>query len=192
MPLGDSPEDRRNDEIRAAAHQADKWGEEMARRSVGYSSEPIDYHYSANSFRPSKDVSRPSRPTVIAATARISVVAGLLNLVGGITMATRSTLMGSLGNTATAFTSGLLSVLGFISMVIGIMLIVDAIGLTLRKPWSWMMTLRLYGIYLVLTVLGWLINSNFNILSLGFAVISGAIVYLFYTRADIKRALGRL
>jgi hypothetical protein len=87
---------------------------------------------------------------------------------------------------------GLIAVFGIVFLVIGIALIVDAIGLFQGKPWSWMLTLVLYGIYLVLTVIGWVINRNFSVLNLVFVIIAGAIVYLFYSNADIKRALGKL
>jgi hypothetical protein len=152
-----------------------------------------------------------SKPTMIIVTAIVSVVIGILNLCGGFAAVTGGAILGGLGAVANqaaqesgdvaageavaalgAVGGGLIAVFGIVFLVIGIALIVDAVGLFQGKPWSWMLTLVLYGIYLVLTVVGWLINRDFSIVNLVFVVVAGVIVYLFYTNADIKRALGKL
>jgi len=92
---------------------------------------------------------------------------------------------------AGALGGGLFAIFGIIFLVIGVALLVDAVGLFQGKPWSWMLTLVLYGVYVALTILGWLFNRSFDIISLVLVIIAGAIVYFFYTNADIKRALGK-
>jgi hypothetical protein len=156
-------------------------------------------------------VSNASKPTIIVVTAILSVVAGILNLCGGFAAVTGGALLGGLGAAANqaalesgdaaagqaaaalgAVGGGLIAVFGVVFLVLGIALIVDAVGLFQGKPWSWMLTVVLYGVYVVLSILGWLINRDFSIVSLVFVVIAGVIVYLFYTSDDIKRALGKV
>ena len=97
--------------------------------------------------------------------------------------------IGAAGGLAT----GLISIVGILVLVVAIALLVDAVGLFQVKPWAWMLTIVLYGISVVLTVLQWLLNgNNFNILSLVLLVINVAIIYLFYTNADIKSAFGKV
>jgi hypothetical protein len=155
--------------------------------------------------------SASSKPTMIIVTAIVSVVIGILNLCGGFAAVTGGALLGGLGAAANqaaqesgdaaagqaaaalgAVGGGLFAIFGIVFLVIGIALIVDAVGLFQGKPWSWMLTLVLYGIYLVITIIGWVINRDFSVLNLVFVVLAGAIIYLFYTSADIKRALGKL
>lgn len=155
-------------------------------------------------------VSNSSKPTMIVVTAILSVLAGILNLCGGFAAVTGGALLGGLGAAANqaaletgdaaagqaaaaigAVGGGLFALFGVLFLVLGIALIVDAIGLFQGKPWSWMLTIVLYGAYVILNVLGWLLNNSFSVASLVFVVIGGAIVFLFYTNEDIKRALGK-
>jgi hypothetical protein len=156
-------------------------------------------------------VSNASKPTIIIVTAILSVVAGILNLCGGFAAVTGGAILGGLGAAANqaalesgdaaagqaaaaigAVGGGLIAVFGILFLALGIALIVDAVGLFQGKPWSWMLTIVLYGAYVVLNILGWLINRDFTVVSLVFVAIGAVIVYLFYTNADIKRALGKL
>jgi hypothetical protein len=158
-------------------------------------------------------VSNASKPTMIVVTAIWSIILALFNicilglpvvglgaLVGGAGSAILNEAAQESGDAATgaaiagasALGGGLIAVFGIVFLVIGIVLLVDAVGLFQGKPWAWMLTIGIYGVYAVLNILGWLLNRNFDIVSLVMVVIAGVIVYLFYTNADIKRALGKL
>lgn len=154
--------------------------------------------------------SNASKPTMIIVTAILSVLAGILNLCGGFAAVTGGALLGGLGAAANqaaqesgdaaagqaaaalgAVGGGLFALFGVLFLVLGIALIVDAVGLFQGKSWSWMLTIVLYGAYVVLNILGWLLNNSFSVVSLIFVIIGAVIVYFFYTNADIKQALGK-
>lgn len=87
---------------------------------------------------------------------------------------------------------GLVAILGIVVLIVAIALLVDAVGLFQSKPWSWMLTLVLYGINVVLTVLQLLTNGQgFSILSLVFLVINVVILFLFWTNREVKQTLGQ-
>lgn len=157
-------------------------------------------------------VSSASKPTMIVITAVVSALVGIVNLCGGIAGLTGGALLGGAGaianqissesgqaltaeeqaalNAVSAGGGALLTILGIVGLIIGIALIVDAVGLFQGKPWSWMLTIVLYAALIVIQVVSAL-SGGFGILSLVWIVVAGAIVYLFYTNADIKRALGK-
>ena len=157
-------------------------------------------------------VSSASKPTMIVVTAIVSAIIGVLNLCGSIAIITGGALLGGLGAVANqaAQQAGeqltaeeqqalaavsnvggpLITILGIVGLVVAIALLVDAVGLFQGKPWSWMLTIALYGVLIIIQVLT-ILTSGFNILSLVWILIAGAIAFLFYTNADIKRALGQ-
>ena len=157
-------------------------------------------------------VSSSSKPTMIVVTAIVSALVGIVNLCSGVAGLAGGALVGGAGaianqissesgqaltaeeqaalNAVSAGGGALLTILGIVGLVIGIALIVDAIGLFQGKPWSWMLTIGLYGVLIIIQILT-ILTSGFGILSLVWIVVAGAIVYLFYTNADIKRALGK-
>jgi hypothetical protein len=158
-------------------------------------------------------VSSSSKPTMIVITAVVSVLVGIVNLCGGIAGLTGGALLGGAGaianqissesgqtltaeeqaalNAVSAGGGALLTILGIVGLVIGIALLVDAVGLFQGKPWSWMLTIALYGVLIIIQILT-ILTSGFSALSLVWIVIAGAIVFLFYTNDDIKRALGKV
>ena len=150
-----------------------------------------------------------SRSTIVTVTAIWTLVLAIFNLCISLPVLGLGALTGSLGQIASqsgeeltaeqqaaiAAVGGvggaLVTVVGVLFLLIAIALLIDAVGLFQSKPWSWMLTVVLYGIYVVLTVIGWLANNGFNVLSLIFVVISVAIIYLFWTNAEVKRNLGK-
>lgn len=154
-----------------------------------------------------------SKPTLIVVTAILSIVLAILNLCGGFAAVTGGAILGSLGTvanqaaqeagteidaeTAAAISAlgglggGLIAIFGLVFLVLGIALIVDAVGLFQGKPWSWMLTIVLYGLFAILTLLSAITNNSFGIWPIIQIVVAGAIAYLFYTNEDIKRALGK-
>jgi uncharacterized membrane protein (DUF2068 family) len=153
--------------------------------------------------------SSSSKPTMIVVTAIWTIILAIFNIcILGLPVIGLGALVGGAGSqlaqdantaagaealqAASTVGGGLFAIIGIIFLVIGIALLVDAVGLFQAKPWSWMLTLILYGVYIVLTILSWLLNRSLNIVSLILVIIGAVIVYFFYTNADIKRALGKL
>ncbi|NWF67798.1 MAG: hypothetical protein HXY40_01810 [Chloroflexi bacterium] len=147
-----------------------------------------------------------SRSTIVTATAVYSLISALLNFCGAISfMGLRAIggLLPQLADTAdltaqeqqalaqASALSGLLPIFGALFGVIAILLLVDAVGLFQAKPWSWMLTVGLYGASVVLAVLSWA-GGGFSLLSVGTTLIAALIVYLFLTNADVKQTLGRM
>jgi len=156
--------------------------------------------------------SSASKPTMIIVTAIVSAIIGVLNLCGSVAIITGGALLGGLGSIAnqaaqqtgeeltaeqqqalaavSSVGGPLITILGIAGLVVAIALLVDAVGLFQGKPWSWMLTIVLYGVLIVIQILT-ILTSGFGILSLIWILIAGAIVFLFYTNNDIKRALGK-
>ena len=150
------------------------------------------------------------RSTIVTVVAIYSLVLAIFSLCAALPVIGLGSLTGSLGQIASqtgeeltaqeqealAAVSGvggaLVTVIGLLLLVIAIALLVDAVGLFQTKPWSWMLTVVLYGIYVVLTIITWIANNSFNILSLVFVVIAALIIFLFWTNADVKRTLGKV
>lgn len=157
--------------------------------------------------------SSSSKPTMIVVTAIVSALVGIVNLCGSVLAITGGALVGGAGaianqissesgqaltaeeqaalNAVSAGGGALLTILGIVGLVIGIALLVDAVGLFQGKPWSWMLTIALYGVLIIIQILT-ILTSGFSALSLVWILVAGAIVFLFYTNADIKRALGKV
>jgi hypothetical protein len=155
-----------------------------------------------------------SKPTMIVVTAILSIVLAILNLCGGFAAVTGGAILGGLGSVVnqaaqeagaeldaeaaaaaaaiSGLGGGLFVIFGLVFLVIGIALLVDAIGLFQGKPWSWMLTIVLYSIFAVLTLISALTSNTLGIWPIIQIAVGAAIVYLFYTNADIKRALGKL
>jgi hypothetical protein len=156
--------------------------------------------------------SSSSRSTIVTVVAILAAVIGVLNLCGSFAIITGGALLGGLGSIANqaAQQSGetltaeeqqalaavsnvggpLITILGLAGLVVAIALLVDAVGLFQSKPWSWMLTIVLFGVLIIIQVITWL-TAGFNIISLIWVIIAAAIVYLFYTNADVKRSLGQ-
>jgi hypothetical protein len=83
-----------------------------------------------------------------------------------------------------AFT-GIALITGIISLLVGIGLLVDAIGLFQKRSWTYVLTLVLLALHSIVLILG------FNILGAIFLVINVIVIILFLTNADVKQALGR-
>lgn len=150
-----------------------------------------------------------SKSTIVTATAVWSLINAIFSLCGALALLGVGAIAGSFGQLATtqgseltaeqqqalAAVSGagglLVSVLGVVTLVVAIALLINAIGLFQTKPWSWRLTLILFGISVVLSVLGWL-NNGFTVLSLVFTVLNAVIVYLFWTNAEVKQTLGQM
>jgi hypothetical protein len=150
------------------------------------------------------------KSTIVTVVAIYSLILAIFSLCVALPVIGLGSLTGSLGQIASqtaqelsaeeqqalAVVSGaggaLVTILGLLFLVIAIALLVDAVGLFQSKPWSWMLTVVLYGIYVVLTVINWISNSSFNILGLVFVVIAALIIFLFWTNADVKRTLGKV
>jgi hypothetical protein len=157
-------------------------------------------------------VSSSSKPTMIIVTAVVSAIVGIVNLCGSLVAITGGAFLGGAGaianqissesgqtltaeeqaalNAVSAGGGALLTILGIVGLIIGIALLVDAVGLFQGKPWSWMLTIVLYGALIVIQVLT-ILSGGFGVISLVWIVVAGAIAFLFYTNADIKRALGQ-
>lgn len=150
-----------------------------------------------------------SRSTIVTVVAIYTLVAAILGLCGSLGILGLGSIAGSLSSIASqtgqelstqeqqalaAVSTGggiLLTIIGVITLVVAIVLLVDAVGLFQTKPWSWMLTLVLYGINVVLTLIGWLGGGGFTILSLILLVINIIIIYLFWTNAEVKQTLGQ-
>lgn len=89
---------------------------------------------------------------------------------------------------------GLLLVIGIAFLVAGVAGIVDGVGLFMKKPWAWTLTLIIAAFYIVLTIIN-LVASGFNvsgnILNIIIAIVFAIIAYLFMTDSNVKGALGR-
>jgi uncharacterized membrane protein HdeD (DUF308 family) len=140
-----------------------------------------------------------SGSSVVKGAAVYSLVQALLSLCGAAT----SLGVGALVNTAqltaeeqdalaaSGAVTGLLSILGIIFGIVGIVMLVNAFGLWTRKSWAWMLTVGVFGVNVVLSVLGWL-GGSFTTVSLGTTLISAVIVYFFLTNAEVKSYLGKV
>ena len=156
--------------------------------------------------------STSSKSTIITVTAIVTAIVGILNLCGSLLIITGGAFLGGVSNlanqaaqqsgenltaeqqqalsAASAVGGPILTLLGIAGLVVAIALLVDAVGLFQTKPWSWMLTIVLFGILIVIQVLTWL-TGGFGIVGLIWVVISAVIIYLFYTNADVKRTLGK-
>ncbi|MBL8162015.1 MAG: DUF2127 domain-containing protein [Anaerolineae bacterium] len=150
-----------------------------------------------------------SKSTIVTATAVWSLINAIFSLCGSLALLGVGAIAGSFGQLASqegvdltteqqqaiAAVSGvggvLVTILGVVTLVVAIALLVNAIGLFQTKPWSWRLTLVLFGISVVLSVLGWL-NNGFTAISLVFTVLNAVIVYLFWTNAEVKQTLGQM
>jgi hypothetical protein len=160
--------------------------------------------------------SSASRSTIITVVAIYTLVRAILSLCGALALlgigaiagigsaAVNQAIQESGGTSADAAAAAaaastlggvatvLLSIIGIVILVVAIALLVDAVGLFQGKPWSWMLTLVLYGVGVVLTLVQWVLSRNsFSPLGLVLLIIDAVIIYLFYTNADVKRSLGK-
>jgi hypothetical protein len=90
-----------------------------------------------------------------------------------------------------ATVGGLVTVLGVLGLILGVVALVVAIGMFLKKTWSYYGAIAVCGIYIVIQVLGWLIGGGFNVLSLLFALASGVAIYFMLTDEGAKQVLGQ-
>jgi hypothetical protein len=150
------------------------------------------------------------RSTIVTVVAIYSLILAVFSLCASLPVIGLGSLTGSLGQIAsqsgqeltaeeqqalaavTGTGGALVTIIGILLLVIAIALLVDAVGLFQTKPWSWMLTVVLYGIYVVLTVVSWITSGSFNVLGLVFVVIAALIIFLFWTNADVKRTLGKV
>ncbi len=146
--------------------------------------------------------------TTVVVVAIFLVILAVLNICAGIAVVTGGALLGaganailsSSGSTnssvaaaqqvAGAATGGLI-LIGLLSLGLGFGALIDAVGLFLRKPWSYMGTLIVAGIYIALQLIGILLGSGIQVSSVIFIVLCGAIIFFFITDAQVKRALGQ-
>lgn len=95
---------------------------------------------------------------------------------------------------ATAGGGGLVIILGLLTLVLGIASLVVAVGIFIDKPWAYIGTLVVLGIYIALTVLG-LLTSGFdlgaNLIPIVLSICAGIILYFFLTDANVKAQFGR-
>jgi hypothetical protein len=84
-----------------------------------------------------------------------------------------------------AFT-GIAVVVAIISLLVGIGLLVDAVGLFQKRSWSYVLTLILLVLHSISLILG------FNLIGAIFLVINVIVIILFLTNEDVKRTLGRV
>lgn len=143
-----------------------------------------------------------SGSSVVKGAAAYSLLSAVLNLcgaLGSLGIGALGSNLGSIASTsdltaaeqaALATGSGLLSILGIVFGIIGILMLINAVGLFQRKSWAWTMTVAIFGLNVVLSVFGWL-SGSFNAVSLGTTVISAVIVYFFLTSAEVKAELGK-
>lgn len=79
--------------------------------------------------------------------------------------------------------AGLMSI---ILIVVGIAMLFAAVGVFMRRPWSWKLMIGTHAAYAVLMLLTAGLSS---IVSIVFIVLSIGVIGLFLTQPDIKRAL---
>lgn len=94
----------------------------------------------------------------------------------------------------TAGGGGLTVIIGVLTLVLGIATLVVAIGIFIDKPWAYIGTIAVLGIYIALQVLS-LLTTGFdigaNIVGIILAILAGIIIFLFVTDENVKRQFGR-
>ena len=86
--------------------------------------------------------------------------------------------------------TGIVTILGVIGLVVAVAALVMAIGIFMKKPWSYMGTIVVNGVYIVLGIVG-ILTSGLNPMTLVLMIISAVIIYLFYSNAEVKQVLGQ-
>ena len=87
--------------------------------------------------------------------------------------------------------SGFSMIGGLITLVLGIALLVAAVGLFMKKPWAYMLTIILNAVYVGFTILSALVFGGFNIVSGVFIMLSIIIIIIFMADNGTKAAYGK-
>lgn len=125
--------------------------------------------------------------TIVLCVIQICAGAAAGLLAGGLGSLTAAvTEAGGTVDADLAGASGLTGILSILLILVGIALLFAAVGVFMRRPWSWTLMIGAHAAYAILGVLG---GGLSNIVSIIFIVLSVAVVGLFLTQPDIKRAL---
>ncbi len=155
-------------------------------------------------------VSSSNKSTIVTVVAIYTAVQALISLCGGLLTLAGGAILGGAGaainqaalesgdaeaaQAAAALTgmgSGLIAILGIVVLIVAVAQLVDAVGLFQSKPWSWMLTIVLYGISVGLTILQLLAGGRLEIIGIFFLVVNAVIIFLFLTNQDVKNTLGK-
>lgn len=112
----------------------------------------------------------------------IGLLSGGLNTLSTAVTEAGGTIEGSVDEATTL--TGLWAIL---LLVIGIGMLLSAIGIFMRRPWGWMLTIGVHLGYVIITLLSGALSGG--IIPMVSAAISAAIVAAFFFIPDIKRAL---
>lgn len=124
----------------------------------------------------------------------LAAVVGGLGILGGVAGAVSSPFAqeasGDIAQASGALVaaSGILVVLGVVGIITGIAMLIVGYGLLQRRSWSRMGTIIVLGISAVTSLLSILSGGGGS--EIVWMLLSGFIVYLFYTDPGIKQELG--
>lgn len=83
--------------------------------------------------------------------------------------------------------TGATGIMAILLILAGVAMLISAVGVFMRRPWAWMLTIAAHGAYVVIAVLSGSLSAG--ALAFVFIGLSIAVVAAFLLMPDIKRAL---
>lgn len=90
--------------------------------------------------------------------------------------------------------SGLFTLSGLLSLVLGVAALIVAVGIFTSKPWAYMATIIVLGAYIALQIIELLVLGifGFDILGIILSVFAAVCLVLFLTSNEVKQQFGKL